>query len=379
MQAWWEELRQQMPVANRWAYFDHAAVAPLSAPAVEAIRAWATDVSENGDANWGDWRKEVERVRKNAAEFLGANQDEVALGHNTTEGVNLVAEGFPWRAGDNVVTPTGEFPTNLYPWLNLADRDVETRQVPTDSERVNLDAIAAACDDRTKIIAVSWVGYATGWRNDLAALAELAHDRGAYLFVDAIQGLGVLPLDVRETKIDFLAADGHKWLLGPEGASVFYMRRDHLDLLRPLGLGWNSVKQAGNFSDPSLNLRETAARYEGGSYNYAGIMGFGASLKLLSGYGVEAVSQRLLEVTDRLCTALEGRGVRIVSSRNHEHWSGIISFVSPDGIPPRKIQQICRAQGVILNCRGGFLRASPHVYTNDEDIERLLSALESAN
>lgn len=377
MQTWWQELRRQMPVTDHWAYFDHAAVAPLSTPARAAINDWAADVAENGDANWGKWRGGVEEVRKTAAKFLGAETDEVAIIRNTTEGVNLVAEGFPWQSGDNVVTLAGEFPTNLYPWLNLADRGVETRQVATDCERVSLAEIASACDERTRIISVSWVGYATGWRNDLTALADLAHARGAYLFVDAIQGLGVLPLDVSQTPIDFLAADGHKWLLGPEGAGVFYLRRPHLDLLRPLGLGWNSVQQSGDFSDGSLNIKNSAARYEGGSYNFAGIVGFGASLELLASYGVEAISRRIVEVTETICEELTRRGARIVSSRVPRQQSGIIAFEWPGGEDPRKVQQRCREHRVILNCRGGYLRLSPHVYTNEEDISQLFSALES--
>src|SRR5690606_37199505 len=133
-----------------------------------------------------------------------------------------VAEGFPWREGDNVVTLADEFPANLYPWMNLKSRGVEARLVPTDDGRVDLDRLNAACDDRTRIVSVSWVGFASGWRNDVAAVAEIAHRRGAYFFLDAIQGLGAFPIDARAAGVDFLAADGHKWMLGPEGAGVFY-------------------------------------------------------------------------------------------------------------------------------------------------------------
>ena len=192
---------------------------------------------------------------------------------NTTEGINLVAEGFPWRDGDNMVTLADEFPSNQYPWMNLSSRGVECRRVPTIDGRVDLAAIERACDARTRIVAISWVNFAHGWRNDLDALAELAHRRGAHLFVDAIQALGVFPLDVRRTPIDFLAADGHKWLLGPEGAGLFDVRREHLEKLRPLGLGWNSVSQGRDYNRIELTVKDTAARYEGGSYNMAGLLG----------------------------------------------------------------------------------------------------------
>lgn len=371
---WWEDFRRRMPVAQQWAYFDHAAVAPLSGPAQQALREWANDAAENGELHWGNWHKRVETVRTLAAALLGASRDEIALIRNTTEGITLVAEGFPWASGDNVVIPSGEFPSNLYPWMNLSSRGVETRLVPTDDERLDLNRLADAVDDRTRIVTVSWVGYATGWRNDVGALAEIAHRRGALLFLDAIQGLGVFPLDVRQTPVDFLAADGHKWLLGPEGAGLLYVRQEHLDVLRPIGVGWNSVQHAGDFSNARLDLKPSAARYEGGSYNMAGLIALGASLELLSGYGMQALSARLLGLTDQLCRRLEDVGAEIVSCTDEERRSGIVSFVLP-GRNPNTIRQQCRDHGVILNCRAGRLRASPHAYTSEHDLDRLTAAL----
>jgi selenocysteine lyase/cysteine desulfurase len=157
----------------------------------------------------------------------------------------LVAEGFPWQSGDNVVVPADEFPTNQYPWMNLASRGVETRQVPVEGGRIDLNRLEAACDTHTRIVALSWVGFLSGWRTDLKAAAEMAHRRGALLFVDAIQGLGAFPIDVQTTGIDFLAAGAQKWLLGPEGVGLFYLRRDHLPTLRPLGVGAHSVLLRG--------------------------------------------------------------------------------------------------------------------------------------
>ncbi|MCA9118218.1 MAG: aminotransferase class V-fold PLP-dependent enzyme, partial [Planctomycetaceae bacterium] len=342
----WQTFRQQMPVAPARAYFDHAAVAPLSGPAADVFRRWIDDCAAEGAACWGRWRKEVERTRGLAAGMLGASTAEIALVRNTTEGISLIAESYPWQAGDNVVTLASEFPSNLYPWMNLASRGVETRQVPTDNERPDLDQLAAACDSRTRIISLSWVGYMTGWRNDLTAIAGLARERGVLLFVDAIQGLGVFPLDVGQVPIDFLAADGHKWMLGPEGAGVLYIRREHLERLRPLNVGWNSVSQAGNFSDTNLNLRDDAARYEGGTHNTGGLAALGASLKLLGDAGIDQVASRLLAVTDRLCDQLESMGGEIASCREPEHAAGIVS-VSLPGQDPARIRSRCLEANVI--------------------------------
>lgn len=371
----WLLFREQMPVARNWAYFDHAAVAPLCQAARSAMAECLDDATENGDANSSRWAKRLEEVRRLGAELLAADPTEVSLVRNTTEGINFVAEGFPWREGDNLVTPADEFPSNQYPWMNLASRGVETRRVKCDEGRVSLDALAAACDRRTRLIAVSWVGYASGWRSDVDALVELAHERGALLFLDAIQGLGMFPLDVHRSGVDFLAADGHKWLLGPEGAGLFYLRREHLDLLRPLGVGWHSVVHSTDYNRIELALRPAASRYEGGTYNVAGLVGMGASLELLRGYGPAAIGRRLLEITDLVCHRLEEIGARIMSHRDWpEHSSGIVSFQLPK-VDPLTVRKSCLARGVVLSCRAGRLRVSPHAYTNEDDIERLVAAL----
>jgi selenocysteine lyase/cysteine desulfurase len=370
----WDDFRRQMPVAGEWAYFDHAAVAPLCGPAKTALDEWAADVSSNGAAHWSRWRKRVEELRTLAAQLTGAQREEIAVIRNTTEGVNLVAEGFPWRPGDNVVTLDSEFPTNLYPWRNLERLGVETRLVPTENERVDPNRVAALCDGRTRIVSVSWVGYATGWRNDLDAMADIAHHRGAKLFVDAIQGLGVFPLDVSRTPVDFLAADGHKWLLGPEGAGLFYLRREHLGLLRPVGVGWNSVVHAGDFTNRDLELKDSAARYEGGSYNMAGVAALAAAVEWLTSFGTERLSARLLAVSDRLCARLAECGAEIASAREDKRRSGIVACTFPQESPER-LRGRCLAEKVLVNCRAERLRLSPHVYTNEADLDRLIACL----
>jgi len=306
--------------------------------------------------------------------MIGAENAEIGLLRNTTEGIGLVAEGFPWQSGDNVVLPADEFPSNQYPWLNLADRGVRAHRVETRAGRLDPDRLAAACDDRTRIVSVSWVAFYSGWRNDVQQIAEIAHARGALLFLDAIQALGVFPLDVSQTDVDFLAADGHKWLLGPEGAGIFYIRRKHLDLLRPLGVGWNSVVHAHDFARIELALRPAAQRYEGGSPNTAGLIALGASLELLERFPQDAIAQRVLELTDLACSRLEAIGAVIHSDRRREHKSGIVTFELP-GRDPQSLREQCLRQRVVLSCRGGRLRISPHAYNDASDIDRLIEAL----
>jgi selenocysteine lyase/cysteine desulfurase len=194
------------------------------------------------------------------------------------------------------------------------------------------------------------------------------------VFLDAIQGLGVFPLDVRQTPVDFLAADGHKWLLGPEGAGLFYLRAEHLDRLRPLGLGWNSVEHAHDFSKIDLRLKPSAGRYEGGTYNMPGLLALGASLEMLADYPPATMSQRVLELTDAICERLAEVRAVVKSDRRRERASGIVSFDLPGRNLP-EVRRHCRERQVVLSYRGGRLRVSPHAYNNEADIERLIDAL----
>ncbi len=370
----WADFRRQMPVTRRWAYLDHAAVAPLTGPAQDALQEWAADAAQNGATPYSAWMQKLQRLRELAALSIAAEPQEIALLRNTTEGINLVAEGYPWQPRDNVVTRADEFPSNQYPWMNLSDRGVETRRVTLRGDHTDLDRLDHACDHRTRILSVSWVTYADGFRHDLDRLAEIAHRHGALLFLDAIQALGAFPLDVKHTPVDFLAADGHKWLLGPEGAALFFTRREHLDLLRPLGVGWNSVVHAHDFSHIELVLKDTAERYEGGSPNTAGLIGLGASLELLSRFGLQPIARRVLEITDLACDRLQQIGAVIHSDRRQPHKSGIVAFELP-GRDPQALRQRCLERDVVLSCRAGRLRISPHAYNDASDVDRLIEAL----
>lgn len=375
----WHDFRQQMPITERWAYFDHAAVAPLTKPAQTAMTRWAENAAFDGDADWPAWSRRIESFRNQIAGVLNATTAEIALVPNTTAGINLLAEGFPWESGDNVVTLDNEFPSNLYPWSHLADLGVTTRRVPTNNGRVDLDRVASSCDERTRVVSLSWIGYASGWRIDVAAAAQVAHDNGAIFCLDAIQGLGVFPLDVQAAKVDFLAADGHKWLLGPEGAGISYIQADLLERLRPTGVGWNSVEHRYDFSKSELLLRKSAARYEGGSQNMVGFHGLAASLDLLIRMGLgpsqRDIADRVVALTDRLREKLCELGADLPFDRAKGNESGILTFQVP-GVSPESIRAACLRQQVIVSCRGGGIRAAPHAYNNFDDIDRLAACVQ---
>lgn len=379
--ATWAAFREAMPVAKKWAYFDHAAVAPIPRRSFERMATWNEQALYEGDAVWPRWSAQYEQTRSLAARLICAHTDEIGLVPNTSFGINLVSEGFPWRPGDNVVLPAGEFPSNVYPWMHLADRGVELRTVPLDGVRVCPNRIAEACDSRTRIVSASWVGFASGYRLDPHEIGQVAHDHGALFFLDAIQGLGVFPLDVSRGTIDFLAADGHKWLLGPEGAGIFYCRRDHLQTLRAINVGWNSVAQGNDYNRIELNLKATAGRYESGSQNIVGFIGLLGSLETLFEHGLshqsDAVGQRVIEVTDLLVQRLQSLGGKVFSDRSLESIkSGIVAFELP-GCDSLKAKAALFEQGIIVSYRGGRLRAAAHAYNDESDIERLVAACQT--
>ena len=374
-----EHFRQNMPVAAQWGYFDHAAVGPLSGPARTALQTFVDQGTRDGDLHWPEWAKGLSGARRAVAAGIGASPSEIAFVANTTEGINLVADGLNWRDGDNLVVPAGEFPSNHYAWRQLSDRGVELRVVPTGAMgEFDPADVAARCDSLTRLIVTSWVGFASGFRVDLDALAQVANDIGCQLFVDAIQGLGVFPLDVSRTPIDYLAADGHKWLLSPEGFGVAYVREEHITRLRPSHLGWNSVVNPFDYQDLTQPLRTDAQRFEGGSHNLLAAQALRASVDLLSssGWGKDSVAlaDNVLRITDELVERLRRRGATIHSDRRPRHASGIVSF-SFDGHDPVALRKSLIERSVVLSCRAGRLRAALHGYNTVEDLDRLDAAL----
>lgn len=374
----WGAIREEeFPVARPWAYFDHAAVAPIPNRAAMAIGRWAGNQAVNGSTSWPKFGGLVDVLRRDLAGWIGAEAGEIAFVANTTHGIGLVAEGFPWRPGDNVVVPAEEYPSNVYPWMNLADRGVETRLVPSRDDRILIDDVRDAMDDRTRVLAVSHVEFSTGFRNDLDALGALCRERGVAFMVDAIQGLGPFTLDVRKTPVDFAAADSHKWLLGPEGAGFLYVRREWIEQLRPIGVGWNSV--VGSFAAGGLDftLKPDARRWEGGSWNMPGLVGFAASMTLLREIGPDALSARLLDRADAVRAAVAEAGWRVTGSSRPEERSAIVTAAA-DGVDPDGAIAVLKSRKVVASCRRGRLRLSPHIYTDAADLDRLRDALVAA-
>jgi selenocysteine lyase/cysteine desulfurase len=372
----WERTRSFFPVTRTLAYLNHAGVAPISTRVAEALARYSAEASERGAFDYArSFDAEVERVRGRAARLLGAHGDEIAFAKNTSEGLGLVAAGLDWQRGDRIVTCDLEYPSNVYPWWSLRPRGVETVMLRSRDGSLPIESVEEALrHPRTRLLSLSSVEFGSGARNDLAALGRLCRERGVLFCVDAIQSLGCFPLDVGECHVDFLAADGHKWLLSVEGCGLFFCRRALLEGLTPRVVGWRSVSNNLDFDRYHLELQPGAGRFEEGTPNTPGIFALGAAIDLLLELGVEAVGQRVLELTDMLCEGLAARGAAIASPRGPGQASGIVAFRLPDEAPGRTAARL-RAAGVFVVERRGCVRASPHFYNSPGDLERLLRAL----
>ncbi len=369
-----QTLRDQFPITRNYNFQNHAGVAPLSKPAAEGMRLYIEQLSETAGIRAGFYRH-AERVRRLAAQLINATPEEVTFVKNTTEGIGWVAGGLSWNTGDTVVTTNVEFPANIYPWMGLQNRGVRLKMVPEENGCVPVDRIASAIDSKTRVVTVSAVEFASGYRVDLATLGRICKERGVLFCVDAIQALGAFPIDVRAMNIDFLSADGHKWLCGPEGCGIFYCNQSLLGHLKPVMSGWLCMKDALDYGTYHFEFVNSACRFDTGSYNLAGIYGLGASIQMFLEIGIDHIASHLLMLTDRLVRGLRDKGYRVISSRRPGEASGIVAFIS-DTHDHHAIQQHLEGEHrVVIAVREGRLRVSPHVYNTVEEIDQVLDLL----
>jgi len=369
------------PILKKWNFFNHAGVSPLPRAAADAMRRYADQAESNVYIGSG-WYGDIEKLRALCASLIHAHRDEIAFVKNTSEGLSIVANGIDWQWGDVIVTTNVEYPANVYPWMEVARVHgvklmmVQERDDSHGRRAVPIEKIfEAASDPRCRMITLSHVEYASGQRHDLVRIGEFCREREILFCVDAIQTLGVLPVDVQAMKIDYLSADGHKWMLGPEGAGFFYCSRERIERTRPLMVGWMNVVDAMNYGDYDYRLKPDAGRFECGTYNVPGLLGFKASLDLLSAVGIDAIAPRVKLLTDRLIEKLIAKGYRIISPREDEQWSGIVSFVSPTHDHKTIADTLRREHQTEIAQRENRLRVSPHFYNSEEQVDRLVDAL----
>jgi selenocysteine lyase/cysteine desulfurase len=366
----WRRYRDQFPVTERLIYLNHAAVAPLPRPTAVAMQALAQDALDFGSLHYDKWLDTYEKLRVAAARLIGADRGEIAIVKNTSEGIATVAMGLHWRPGDRVVAFREEFPSNYYPWLRLEEHRASVDWLSVTDP---LEVIDRACQG-AKLLAISFVQYLSGLRADINAIGEICRRHGCFFLVDAIQGLGAFPLNVQTAHIDALAADGHKWMLGPEGCGILYIRKNRQDSVFPMEFGWTNVAGYHDYSSRDLTLRPDAGRYECGTLNTIGCYGLRASIEFLLEVGIERIAPAVQALTDQLAEGAIRKGYQLLGDRTPENGAGIIAVHKP-GMDSRQVVHELKERGVIAAPRQGWVRFSPHFYISPEDIERVVVAL----
>ena len=371
-----DELRALFPVTERTVYLNHAAVSPPPTPTIEAVQAQLKDVAEHGSVNYRSWVATKERARTLAAQMIGARPDQIAFMRNTSDGLSTVANGLRWRAGDKLVTFRYEFPSNIYPWLRLREaHGVEVRMCQEREGRLDLDEMIGLIDGQTRVVAISQVQYASGFRADLERLGRAARARDALLVVDVIQAMGVVPTNVERELVDVAAAAGHKWLLTPEGVGILYLSDRARERITPTLVGWVSVPEPEDYRNFDQPWNRGALAWETGTTPTALIHGLEASLRLLTDTGVERIASYLEQLTDYLCEKLGGRDYQIVSSRRAGEKSQIVCIRHQGGLDPMKLYSHLKRRNIITAPRGDGLRIAPHLYNTAADIDELVNNL----
>jgi len=363
-------MRELFPVTKHLTYFNHAAVGPLSIRAAEAMEKFVRDQRDYGALHWREWYAEYDRFRESAARLLNAEPGEIAILKNTSEALSFVAQGIRWHPGDNVVTTALEFPPNMSPWRSLERRGVETRVAGL----ATVEAIAPLVDQRTRVVTVSSVAFHNGFVTDLDAIGAFCAERQILFCVDAIQSLGMLPIDVRRSKISFLGADAHKWLCGPEGATVFFVTREQIEQLEVIEYGWTNIsRRSASFLHASTELLSDSRRFEAGSLNTTGVYGARAAIELLLEIGIEEIARKVIAVATVLANGLESIGYRVACPVR----SGIVSATPPrvDGRELLRLHAELEKEGIVCSPREGMLRFSPHFYNTEEEAERVVEVL----
>lgn len=369
-------LRELFPITKRFTYLNHAAVSSLPLPTLQAVEAQIRDVHENGSVNFQDWLSTKEEARRLLAGLLAARPEQIAFMRNTSDALSTVANGLAWRKGDNVVTFRGEFPSNIYPWLRLREAfGVEVRMCEEHGGRIDFDELASLVDQNTRVVTISHVQYASGFRMDLERLGRLARRHNALLVVDVIQALGVIPTNVDAELIDVAAGASHKWLMAPEGVGYLYLSDRARERIQPTLVGWVSVPEPEDFQNYEQGWKEGALAWETGTGAAALIYGLTASLELLTGVGAPTIGSYLEALTDQLCEGLRSRSYEVVSSRAKEEKSQIVCIRHPGGISAMALYVHLKNQKIITAPRGGRLRIAPHLYNTREEIDHLIDAL----
>ncbi len=372
-------MHPEFPLAPEIIYLNHAAVSPWPLRTCAAVQQFANENSRLGATHYPRWMAREQTLRQQLQTLLNApSADHIALVKNTSEAISFVATGLDWHAGDNIVTSAEEFPSNRLPWEALQERGVVLREADLMAAASPEQALFDQVDQRTRLIAISSVQYASGLRMDLGRIGHFCRGHGILFLVDAIQSLGALSLDVQACQADFVMADGHKWLLAPEGLGVFYLSSTGLQRLKPTEYGWHMTTRPGDYDNRQWEVSRSARRFECGSPNMLGIHALSASLSLVLDTGPDVIEQAILARTARIIECIQASDtLECLSLREPERRSGITVF-RHRRVANEALWRYLKSNGVVCAQRGGGIRYAPHFYTPMEHLQHAVTLAANA-
>ncbi|MEK7856416.1 MAG: aminotransferase class V-fold PLP-dependent enzyme [Acidobacteriota bacterium] len=371
-----EHIRSLFPALAKYTYLNSAAVSPIPTLSLDAVNTQLKDVSLNGSNNYSEWIATKNRARALAAGMLGVQTEQIAFMRNTSDGFAAVANGLTWKPGDNIVSFEREFPANFYPWRMVRDRfGVELRLCPERDGRIDLEELIAMIDGNTRVVALSSVQFASGFRSDLERVGRAARAADALFAVDIIQGFGQFGYDLPAQYVDIASGASHKWLCAPEGCGIFYVSDRARQRVEPTFVGWISVETPWDFADRDQSFKPNALAWESGTGSSALFYGLEQSLKLLNDTGLEKIERHLEDLSDLLCDSLAGKDYDIVSSRRQGEKSAIVCIKHRGGIDCTTIFEQLMKENIVVSPRNDVLRIAPHFYNDSGDIVRLIAAL----
>jgi cysteine desulfurase / selenocysteine lyase len=376
----WVKLRDDFPITKKYAYLANAAIAPIPVPVYNEVSRFYQDVLNHGQTLWEDWEIKMEQTRDISAKFIGAdNREEIAFTHSTSEGMNIIAHMLSDKG--IVISNELEFPSSNLPWLNR-DKDNVKFVKAKDDNKIQIENIAKMVDDnsKTKTLVTSHVQYSTGFRQDLKELGRLTKQKGLYFVVNPTQSLGALYFDVKDFGIDFMASNGHKWMLSSFGIGAIYMKRKYLrdvENFKPPFFSQFGQKRRENFdNNMKINMSNSATRFELGTPHFPNIVALNAALRYISKIGIKHIEKRILNLTEYLIDNLQNMKLQILSPiEERKYRSGIILFKARNKKPVNIVMELEKRSNIIVSARGKGIRVSAHFYNNEDDIDKLIVSL----
>jgi selenocysteine lyase/cysteine desulfurase len=352
-------------------WMNHAAVSPLSSRVVAAVDQYLHRCAVEEVDTFFSTLPTATRLKGNLARMINATPERIAFAGNTSDGLNVLAAGLKWRSGDRIVLNDSEFPSNVVPFLNLRRLGVEVDFIKTHHGEITASQIERLVTPRTRLVSISFVQFVSGFRADLKSIGELCRKHGMLLCVDAIQGLGVSPLDVHAMDIGFLSCGGPKWLMGLTGLGFIYVSEEVQERIHQVYAGWTSNRNFfGDFFNYRINFDETARRYENGTQNFAGVVALCESTTTLHEVGIENIQAHIFQLTDRIVEIIADAGFEVVTPLEHAERAGIVTFKCLDA--PQLFDSL-KKENIFVAIREGMIRVSPHFYNSPEEVDALQS------